>query len=71
MNNENKDIPGFEETHSRLESLSIIDPMTKEQIQDFINKDYSWTTLDDARFWADKFAKRSELNTEPDWTPTL
>ena len=59
------------DTHSRPESLSIIDPMTKEKIQDFINKDYSWTTLDEARLWADKFAKRSELNIEPDWTPTL
>ena len=34
MNNENKDIPGFEETHSRLESLSILDCNTIQDIQD-------------------------------------
>ena len=63
----------LEDTHSRTvrESLSIIDPMTTEEIQDFINKDYSWTTLDSARFWANKLANKSEIDTEPDWTPNL
>jgi len=57
----------YKDTHSRPESLSIIDPMTKEQIQDFIDKDYSWTTFDEATM------KQAEpiIDTEPDWTPTL
>lgn len=49
------------DTHSRPESLSIIDPMTKEQIQDFIDRDYSWTTI----------PKDITIDKEPDWTPTL
>jgi hypothetical protein len=60
----------LEDTHSRTlrESLSIIDPMTTEQIQDFINRDYSWTTFDSAIM---KQSNESEIDTEPDWTPNL
>ena len=49
------------DTHTRPEGLSIIDPMTKEQIQDFIDRDYSWTTI----------PKDITIDKEPDWTPTL
>jgi len=57
----------LEETHTRPEGLSIIDPMTEQMIQDFIDKDYSWTTFDEAT------VKPTEpiIDTEPDWTPNL
>ncbi len=51
----------FEDTHTRPEGLSIIDPMTEQMIQDFIDRDYSWTTI----------PKDITIDKEPDWTPTL
>jgi len=62
-----KDIPGFEETHSRLESLSIIDNTTAQDIQAFIDKDYGWATTTKAP-GADE-SRVHDTDTEPDWTP--
>ena len=56
----------LEETHTRPEGLSIIDPMTEQMIQDFIDKDYSWTTFDQELDPAEP-----KINAEPDWTPNL
>ena len=70
---EKKYIPGFEETHSRLESLSILDCSTIEDIQAFIDGDYSWTTAtfaeaaDGSRIH--DTIKIIDTETEPDWIP--
>jgi len=68
-----KDIPGFEETHSRLESLSIIDNTTAQDIQAFIDKDYDWATATRGNFAKVATSPGSDVSrraeNEPDWTP--
>ena len=60
---EKKEIPGFEETHSRLESLSILDCNTIQDIQEFVDMDLSgWTFIDED-------GNKTEIDTEPDWIP--
>tara|TARA_B100000073_G_scaffold340276_1_gene339881 strand:- start:290 stop:481 length:192 start_codon:yes stop_codon:yes gene_type:complete len=60
---EKKEIPGFEDTHSRLESLSILDCNTIQDIQEFVDMDLSgWTFIDED-------GNETEIDTEPDWIP--
>lgn len=69
----------FEDTHSRQESLSIDGPMTTEQIQAFIDKDYSWEGIPSTRISKEEMDsvfqgyRRSfpswQKEHEPDWTP--
>ena len=61
----------LEETHTRPEGLSIIDPMTEQVIQDFIDKDYSWASVLDNKYDGGLPFKEAHTNTEPDWTPNL
>jgi hypothetical protein len=58
------------ETNSRQESL-IIDHMTEQKIQDFIDKDYSWASVLDSKYDGGLPFKEAHTNTEPDWTPNL
>mgnify|MGYP001193461849 FL=1 len=63
---EKKDIPGFEETHSRLESLSILDCNTIQDIQEFVDMDLNgWTFIDET---GDRRTETT-IDTEPDWIP--
>ena len=63
---EKKEIPGFEDTHSRLESLSILDCNTIQDIQEFVDMDLNgWTFIDET---GDRPTKTT-IDTEPDWTP--
>ena len=60
---EKKEIPGFEGTHSRLESLSILDCNTIQDIQEFVDMDLNgWTFIDED-------GTETEIDTEPDWIP--
>ena len=60
---EKKEIPGFEDTHSRLESLSILDCNTIQDIQEFVDMDLNgWTFIDED-------GNETEIDTEPDWIP--
>jgi len=61
-----KEIPEFEGTHSRLESLSILDKQTIGDIQAFIDMDLNgWTLIDET---GDR-PTETTIDTEPDWTP--
>ena len=63
---EKKEIPGFEDTHSRLESLSILDCNTIRDIQEFVDMDLNgWTFIDET---GDRPTKTT-IDTEPDWIP--
>ena len=59
-----KEIPEFEGTHSLLESLSILDCNTIQDIQEFVDMDLNgWTFIDED-------GNETEMeDTEPDWTP--
>ena len=63
---EKKEIPGFEDTHSRLESLSILDCNTIQDIQEFVDMDLNgWTFIDET---GDERTETT-IDTEPDWIP--
>jgi len=66
----------FEDTHTRPEGLILVDTphfgtMTEQQIQDFIDKDYSWASVLDSKYDGGLPFKEAHTNTEPDWTPNL
>ena len=62
-----KEIPEFEGTHSLLESLSILQPHTTADLQEYIGDiDLNgWTFIDDT---GDRRTETT-IDTEPDWIP--
>jgi hypothetical protein len=70
------DIPEVENTHTRIEGLGTHWNPTTEDIQDFIDKDYSWATAGPLSYAKvsdrqvdDLIDNIETMITEPDWTP--
>ncbi len=71
-----KDIPGDKITHTRIEGLGTHWNPTTADIQDFIDKDYSWATAVPSSYAKvsdgqvdDLIDNIEKMITEPDWTP--